>query len=255
MTCGFNLHKLNYTSYIEKRFAKGMYITFKSEENWTIEEDCSKSNSKEKEVQSFVLCVGQPIDCQQEEEKRSYSRFVKVVIGIIIVALLLVLFGKVGVFMLVFVLRVNVFHAIIYVAVLYMNYPQCGDCALPASFVKECSDVSYVAGERVKLTVHKETVVEERKEVELRSRYAQFINWAACGESSLRHEFNFSRGGWGWYFWEVVVGVHRPPHIIFTLFRSNIYTVNVREFLPRDKTDKGMPRGMCALYITMSKKI
>ena len=87
---------------------------------------------------SFVLCVDQLIDCQQVEEKRSYRRFVKVVIGIIILALLLVLFGKVGVFMLVFVLRVNVFHVINYFAVLYMNYPQCGDCALSASFVKEC---------------------------------------------------------------------------------------------------------------------
>ena len=36
--------------------------------------------------------------------------------------------------------------------------------------------VSYVAGERVELTVHKESVVaEEIKEVELRSRRAQFI--------------------------------------------------------------------------------
>ena len=26
----------------------------------------------------------------------------------------------------------------------------------------------------------------------------------------------FLGGGWG-YFWEVVVGVHRPPHLIFTL--------------------------------------
>ena len=30
-----------------------------------------KTNSKEKEVQSIVMCVDQPIDCQQEEEKRS----------------------------------------------------------------------------------------------------------------------------------------------------------------------------------------
>ena len=76
-------------------------------------------------------------------------------IGITIIALLLVLFGKVRVFMLVFVLRVTVFHIIIYVAVFYMNYSQYGDCALSASFVKECSDVSYVAGERVELTVRK----------------------------------------------------------------------------------------------------
>ena len=60
-----------------------------------------------------MLYVDQPIDCQQEEENAVYRRFVKFVIGIIILALLLVLFGKGGVFMLVFVLRVNVFHAII----------------------------------------------------------------------------------------------------------------------------------------------
>ena len=30
-----------------------------------------KTDSKEKEVQSIVMCVDQPIDCQQEEEKRS----------------------------------------------------------------------------------------------------------------------------------------------------------------------------------------
>ena len=44
-------------------------------------------------------------------------------------------------------------------------------------------------------------------------------------------------GGGGVISWEVVVGVHRPPHLIFTLFQSNIYKVNVREFLPRDKTN------------------
>ena len=72
----------------------GMCITFHSEETSTIEEDRSKSNSKQKEVQSFVLFVDRPIDCQQEEEKRGYRRFVKVVIGIIILALLLVLFER-----------------------------------------------------------------------------------------------------------------------------------------------------------------
>ena len=52
----------------------------------------------------------------------------------------------------------------------------CGDCAFSASFVRECTDVSHVAGEGVELTVHKESVVvEEIKEVELRSRLAQFI--------------------------------------------------------------------------------
>ena len=54
----------DYISDMKKRLGKGMCIMFKSGEIWTIEEDCSKSNSEEKEVQSFVLCVDQPIDCQ-----------------------------------------------------------------------------------------------------------------------------------------------------------------------------------------------
>ena len=40
-----------------------------------------------------------------------------------------------------------------------MTHPRCGDCAFSASFVKECTDVSYVAGEGVGLTLHKESVV------------------------------------------------------------------------------------------------
>ena len=52
----------------------------------------------------------------------------------------------------------------------------CGDCAFSASFVRECTDVSHLAGEGVELTVHKESVVvEDIKEVDLRSLCAQFI--------------------------------------------------------------------------------
>ena len=83
-------------------------------------------------------------------------------------------------FILVFVSRVIAFHVLFikaYVAMLYMNYPGCGGCTVSASFVKECTDVSYVAGEGVGLIVHKESVViEEIKEVELRSCRAQFIH-------------------------------------------------------------------------------
>ena len=46
---------------------------------------------------------------------------------------------------------------------------------ISASFVRKCTDVSHVAGEGVELSVHKESVVEKIKEVELRSRLAQFI--------------------------------------------------------------------------------
>ena len=59
---------------------------------------------------------------------------------------------------------------------LYMNYPRCGDCAFSASFVREWTGVGYVAGEGMELTVHKESVVvEEMKEVELRSPLAHLF--------------------------------------------------------------------------------
>ena len=52
----------------------------------------------------------------------------------------------------------------------------CGDYAFSASFVRECTDVSHVAGEGVELTVHEwSVVVEEIKEEELRSSRAQSI--------------------------------------------------------------------------------
>ena len=57
-----------------------------------------------------------------------------------------------------------------------MNYPECADCGLSASFLLECSEFSCVAWECVEWTVHKETVVvEEIKEAELRSLRAQLI--------------------------------------------------------------------------------
>ena len=56
---------------------------------------------------------------------------------------------------------------VVYVAMLYMNYPRFGDCAFSASFARECTVVSHVAGEGVELTVNKKSVVvEEIKEVE-----------------------------------------------------------------------------------------
>ena len=132
-----------------------MCIKFESEEISKTGDDCSKSYSKEEEVRSIALRVDEAMDCQQGEAKHSYRGFVTVVTGIIIIVLLLALFRRVGVYILVFVLRVIVFHVIIYVAMLCMNYPQCRDCAFSASFVRECTYVSYIAGEGVELTVHK----------------------------------------------------------------------------------------------------
>ena len=70
-----------------------------------------------------------------------------------------------------------------------MNYPRCGDCVFSATFVKECNDVSYVVGEGVGLTVHKESVViEEIEEVELISRRAQFIYDRNYDRNAVMHQ-------------------------------------------------------------------
>ena len=64
-------------------------------------------------------------------------------------------------------------HVIIYFAMLYMNYPRCGDCGFSASFISECTLMLVPLLEKV---LHKESVVvEEIKEVELRSLRAQFV--------------------------------------------------------------------------------
>ena len=123
----------------------------------------------EEKVRSFAFRedeeIRKAIHCQQGEAQRSYHGFVTVVIKIIIIVLLLVLFGRVDVFTLVFIL--------LFIKVMLRC---CGDCAFSASFVRECTDVSHVAGEGVELTVHKESVVvEEIMEMELRSSRAQSI--------------------------------------------------------------------------------
>ena len=102
-----------HTSYLEKILGREMCIKFESDEISTTGDDCSKSYSKEEEVRSFALRVDKAMDCQQGEAKHSYRGFVTVVRGVIIIVLLLALFRRVGVCILVFVLRVTVFHVII----------------------------------------------------------------------------------------------------------------------------------------------
>ena len=72
----------------------------------------------EEEVRSFALRVNEAIrkaiDCPQGEAGRSYHGFVTVVVGIIIIVLLSILFERVDVFILVFVLRVIAFHVKFY---------------------------------------------------------------------------------------------------------------------------------------------
>ena len=98
---------------------KCVTIKFESEEISITGDYCSKIEEK---VRSFALredeAIRKGIDCQQGEAKRCYRGFVAVVISIITIVLLLVLFGRVHVFILVLVFCVIAFHKV-YVAMLW----------------------------------------------------------------------------------------------------------------------------------------
>ena len=99
------------------------------------------------------------------------------VITATILFIISITFSRVTVNVLVFVLRVVFFHLIVYVVTRYMYDAVCRDFALSASFVLECFDGSEVTTrEGNELVVQKQnSVVEEIKEVELRSRRGKFI--------------------------------------------------------------------------------
>ena len=88
-----------------------------------------------------------------------------------------IFFNRVTVNVLVFVLHVVFFHLIVYVVTRYMYDAVRRDFALSASFVSECFDGCEVTTRECnELDVQKENcVVEEIKEVELRSRRGKFI--------------------------------------------------------------------------------
>ena len=155
-----------------------MCIKLKGQEICETGDDSSKRHFfsqvvRNKDLRSFAFCVDEAIDCQQGEGNGIYRGLVTVT-GIIIILFVLLFFRSVSVFIVIFVLRVIIFHLMIYCAILYMNYSPRRDVALSASFVvRKFGDVTEVAVER---NVRKESVVVEKiKEVELRSRRGQFI--------------------------------------------------------------------------------
>ena len=98
-------------------------------------------------------------------------------IAVTILFTISILVSRVTVNVLVFVLRVVFFHITVYIVTRYMYDAVRRDFALSARFVLECSDGSEVTTrEGNELVVQKENcVVEEIKEVELRSRRGKFI--------------------------------------------------------------------------------
>ena len=111
------------------------------------------------------------------ETKGTEASFGTTVITVTILFIISILFSGVKFNVLVFVLRVVFIHLIVYFVTRYTNDAVRRDFALSASFVLECFDGSEVtAREGNELVVQKENcVVEEIKEVELRSRRGKFI--------------------------------------------------------------------------------
>ena len=116
------LHKLR--AFIEKFWDRNVY-KLRVKRFRLLEIIASRVIQKRKiaeKVLSFALredeVIWKAINCQQEEAKRRYRGFVTFVISIIIIVLLLVLFGRVDIFILVFVLCVIAFHKV-YVAMLW----------------------------------------------------------------------------------------------------------------------------------------
>ena len=94
----------------------------------------------------------------------------------------------------VFVLRVVFFHVIMYIVTRYMYDAGRQDVALSASFVLECFDGSEVTtGKGNEPVLRKENcVVEEIKEVELRSRHGKFIYNRTYNSVGLNKVSHFS---------------------------------------------------------------
>ena len=108
-------------------------------------------------------------DFQLLKPKRSHTSFVTTVIAVTILLMLSILFSRVTVSVLVFVLRV------VFYVTRYMYDARRQDFALLASFVSEleCFDGSEVTGKGTDSIVQEQNgVVEEVKEVEFRSRRA-----------------------------------------------------------------------------------
>ena len=102
-----------------------MCIKLEGQEIFETRDDSSKSDvycqvAKSKDLRSFAFCVEEAIDCQQGEGNGIYRCLVTVT-KIIIILLVSLWFRSVSVFIVIFVLRVIMFHLMIYCAILYMN--------------------------------------------------------------------------------------------------------------------------------------
>ena len=171
------------TCKMDKSLNRGMLNKFESRKICVVSYQCDNSDfdfciAEHNELPVIKICCDEGRDDgQQLKPKGTEASFGTTVITVVILFIISILFSRVTVNVLVFVLRVVLFHLIVYIVTRYMYDPERRDFALSATFVLEYFDGSQVTtGEGNELVVQKENcVVEEIKEVELRSRRGKFI--------------------------------------------------------------------------------
>ena len=129
-------------------------------------------------------------DCQQLKPKGTDASFGTTVVTVTILFIILILFSRVTVNILVFVLRVVCFHVIVYIVTRYVYDAGRRHVAVSASFVLECFDGSEVTTRKGnEQVVQKENcVVEEIKDVEYNSvglNKVSHFSRRGCAPSSL----------------------------------------------------------------------
>ena len=109
----------------------------------TINSDFDFCNTEHNELPVIKICSdGGRNDCQQLKPKGTEASFVTTVITVTILFVISILFSRATVNVLVFVLRVVIFHRIVYIETRCMYEAVRRDFALSASFVLECFDGS-----------------------------------------------------------------------------------------------------------------
>ena len=159
---------------MDKRLSTGACTKFHSERIFTAANQCENSyvyleTKREKKVPILMLCLCKGTDGPEGQTKSNYASYEPVLVNIMIVLIVLILFRKVTLELLVCILRVVVFHVIVYFATFQLC--EVRDCASSAKSVR--SDVLHKA---IQATVDKENGVQvEINGLELRSRQAKFI--------------------------------------------------------------------------------
>ena len=157
---------------MDKSLNRGMLNKFESRKICLAGYQCDNSDfdfciAEHSELPVIKICSDEGRDdCQQLKPKGTQASFGTTVITATILLIISILFSRVTVNVLVFVLRVVFFHTMLCVGILHYQQVLC-----------QCFDGSEVTTrEGNELVVQKENcVVEEIKEVDLRSRRGKFI--------------------------------------------------------------------------------